>query len=123
MADGVVAERDIVAVGDQDFVSLGDGERDEVIRLALERFGSLDGNGGDHALHVERADGSLARDGVTDAVSRLRNRSGSNYIGGAPRDCWRCLGHTGSFIRTTGRRGRRRQAARKTLLDPAQRQS
>ncbi len=53
MADGVVAERDIVPVRDQGLVALAHRQRDEVIRLALERGRNLRGNRGDHPFQVK----------------------------------------------------------------------
>ena len=53
MADRIVAERHVVAVGDYRLVALAHGERDEVVRLAIERGRDARGDGGDHAFEVE----------------------------------------------------------------------
>lgn len=71
MADGVVAEGDVVAIGDNGFVSLGDGERDKIVSLAGKRGGDGHRDGGDHAFEVVFGDGDLSGTRVADAVGRL----------------------------------------------------
>ena len=57
MADGAVGKLNIVAVGNHGLVAQVQGERDEVVGLAVERRRNGAGHGGDHALQV--ADGGL----------------------------------------------------------------
>ncbi len=55
MADGVVAEGNVVAVGDHGFVALVHRERDKVISLALQSGRSRVRDGGDHSLQIRSA--------------------------------------------------------------------
>ena len=71
MANRVVAERNVVAVGNHRLFALGHGERHEVVRLAAERGGHRHGHRRDHALEVVVGNGNLARAGVADAIWRL----------------------------------------------------
>lgn len=71
MAHGVITEGDVVAVGDDGFVSLGDGKRDEIVGLTGERGGDGHGDGGDHAFEIVFGDGDLSGTRVADAVGRL----------------------------------------------------
>ena len=54
MADGVVAEGNVVAVGDHGVVALVHRERDEVIGLALQGRGGGVRDGGDHSFQIGR---------------------------------------------------------------------
>ena len=89
---GIVAERHVVAVGDDRFVTLAHRERDEVVSFALERRRNFCGNGCNHALQVQRIDRNLAGDGVANSVLRLGNRrepddsAGLRVIAGAAWD-------------------------------------
>src|SRR3974377_274501 len=93
MADGVIAERNVVAVGDERLVALAYCQRDEVISFAFESGRDAGRNGSDHAFEVERVDCDFTGTGVTDTVRGLRYRSLPNHIGGITRDRWSGLGH------------------------------
>jgi hypothetical protein len=97
MADGIVAEADVVAIGDHGLVTLADRERDEVVRFALQSCGDTDGNGSNHALEVERVERDFARTGIADSVGRLRDRREANDFGRTTRDCGRGLRHPALF--------------------------
>ena len=71
MAHRVVAERDVVAVGNQRLVVLAYGQGDEVIRLAFQRRCDPRRDSGDHPLQIKRVDRDLAGRGVTNTVGRL----------------------------------------------------
>ena len=75
MADGVVAEGNVVAVGDHGVVALVHRERHKVISLALQSSGSGVGDGGDHSFQIRGGHGDLAGDGITDSIGRLRDGS------------------------------------------------
>jgi hypothetical protein len=94
MADRIVAQRDVVTVGDDRLFSLIHGERDEVISLALERGGDAPGHGRDHALQVKGVHRDFAAHGIADSVGRLRNWCCPNDFSGAPRNSGRCLRHS-----------------------------
>ncbi|MGO9087085.1 MAG: hypothetical protein ACLQBK_17840 [Candidatus Sulfotelmatobacter sp.] len=98
MADGIIAEGNVVTVGDQGFVALAHGERNEVIGVAFECGRDTRGNGGDHSLQIERVHRDLARHGVADPIGRLGNRRQPDHFRGAPRDCWGCLRHASYLI-------------------------
>src|SRR5579885_504115 len=102
MANGVIAKGDVVAVGDQRLVAVTHCKRYEVIGFAIERGRNAGGNGGDHALEIERIDGDFSRGGIADAVGRLGNGSEPNYVGGAASDSWSCLRH--ARVHSTQRR-------------------
>src|SRR5579862_5050827 len=105
MADGVVAQCDVVAVGDQRVVALAHRERDEIIGLAFERRGDPGRYGRDHAFEIERVDGNLSGAGVADSVGCLRDRSEPNHFGGAARDSWGCLRHSAFILHIEQERG------------------
>ena len=84
VADGVVAQLHVIAVGDHRVFALAHGQRDEVIRVAVKGPGGRFGNGGDHALKIGIGDGDLARNGITNAIGRLRNRE---FCEPLPREC------------------------------------
>ena len=86
MANGVVAERHIVAVGDHGFLALAYGQRDEVVGLALENGRHFRWNRCDHALQIKRVDRDLASDGIADAVRCLGNGREPYNFGGTARD-------------------------------------
>ncbi len=102
MADGAVAERDVVALGDHDLLILNHRERHEVVSLALEGGGDGNRHGGHHALEVGGAERDLAQAGVTDAVGRLRYGSAANRLGGRQRDGIGGFGHSGHFTEALG---------------------
>ena len=108
MADRVVAERDVVAVGDHGFFSLTHGQRDEVVGLAFQRGRDLRRHGGDHALEIERVDRDFAGHGVADSVGRLRdgrepnNFGGLRVIAGAACDIPALILHTAGWRTQTG---------------------
>src|SRR5579872_1374301 len=104
MANGVVAEGDVVAVGDESLLALTHGKRYEVIGFSIEGGRDARGNGGDHPFEIEGIDGDFAGRGVADAVGRLRNRGEPNNVGGAASDSWSCLRHA-RFHSTQCRRG------------------
>src|SRR5579871_6716302 len=108
MANGVVAKRDVIAVGDNGLISLAHGERDEVICLAFKCAGDFGWNGRDHALEIERIDGDLAGRGIADAVRRLGNGREPDDLGGAARDGWGCLRHSTYSTHSGCRRAARR---------------
>ena len=95
MANGVIAEGHIVAVGDDGFVALGHGERHEIIRLAAEGGGDGHGDGGNHALEIIAGNGDLAGAGVADAIWRLGNRTALHDLRGAAGDRGGGLRHDG----------------------------
>ena len=71
MANRIVAERNVVAVGNYGVFALGHGERHEVVRLAAERGSDRHGHRGGHALEIVVGNGNLARAGIADAIRRL----------------------------------------------------
>ena len=71
MANRVVAERNVVAIGDHGLIALGHGERHEIIRLAIERDRHRHGHGGNHALEIVVGDSNLSRAGIADPIRRL----------------------------------------------------
>src|SRR5215469_1325785 len=97
MADRIVAESDVVPIGDQRVIALADCERDEVVSLAFEGGSDAGRNGRDHALEVKRIHRNLAGAGVADAVRSLRNGSVPNHLGGATRYSGGCLRHYSLF--------------------------
>ena len=70
MADGVIAERDIVAVGDDGLLALAHRERHEIVRLARERGGDRVGTAATMRSRSLSDSGDLP-DGITDAVGCL----------------------------------------------------
>ena len=83
MANRAVAEGNVVAVGDDGLVSLIDGERDEVIRLAIKRRSDRLGDDGDHAFDISAGNIHFAGNGVTDSVRSLRTGvSRTTSVGG-----------------------------------------
>lgn len=98
MANRIVAECDIVTVGNHRIFALAYRERHKVVRVAFQRGRSLGRNCGDHALQIERVHGGLARHRIADPVRRLGDRRLPNHFRGAPRNRWGCLRHTVSFI-------------------------
>jgi hypothetical protein len=74
MANGVVAEGHIIAIGDDGLVTLGYGEGYEVVRFAGECGGHRHGDRGDHAFEIVVGDGDFTGAGIADAVRGLRNR-------------------------------------------------
>ena len=71
MANCVVAERNVVAVGNHGLIALGYGERHEVVRFAAERGGHRHWHRGNHAVEIVVGNRDFARAGITDAVRRL----------------------------------------------------
>ncbi len=71
MANRIVAEGNVVAVGNYGVLALGHGERHEVVRLTAQRGGDRHWHRGNHAVEIVLSNGNLARAGVTDAIGRL----------------------------------------------------
>jgi len=71
MANRVVAERNVVAVGNHRLFPLGHGEGHKVVSLAAERSGHRHWHCGGHALEIVVGNGDLARAGIADAIRRL----------------------------------------------------
>ena len=97
MADCVVAEGYVIAVGDKGLIAVTDRQGNEVVSLAFQCRSDAGRNGGDHAVEVEGVDRDLAQAGVTDAIGSLRNRGLPDYFARATSDCWSCLGHPALF--------------------------
>ncbi len=97
MADRVIAERDVIAVGNDGLFSLADGERNEVVGFAFQRVRDFSGHGGDHALEIEGVDRDLSRHGIADSVGCLRDRREPDYFGGTARDGRGRLRHSALF--------------------------
>src|SRR5208282_2086123 len=83
MANGIVTESNVVTIGNDGFVALGNGERDEVIRFAGEGGGYRAGDGRDHALEIVVGNGDFTRAGIADSVGGLRNRVALHDFRGA----------------------------------------
>jgi len=71
MANRVVAERNVVAVGNHGLIALGHGERHEVVRLAAERGRHRQLAPLQSCVEVVVGNGNFARAGVADAIRRL----------------------------------------------------
>src|ERR1700693_4669033 len=97
MADGVVAERDVVAVGDVSLLALRNSEWHKVVRLAFERGGNFGWDCRNHTLQVKRVHGNFSGGGVANAVHRLRNGRETDDFGGAARNRRGCLRHAALF--------------------------
>ena len=82
VANGILAQRDIVAVGNQRLLALADGERNEVVSLAGERGRGGARDSGNHPVQIVLGNGDFPGTGVTNTVGRLRNRGGSNDVRG-----------------------------------------
>ena len=93
MADRVVAQRHVVAVGDHSFVALVHGQRDKVVSLALQRGRGGIRHGGHHALQVGLRDGDLSRSGVADSIRSLRDGGQSDDLRRGARNRRCCLRH------------------------------
>src|ERR1700692_5144230 len=74
MADRIIAKRYVVAIRNYRLVALRNGERNEVVRLAIERRGHRAGNSGDHAVKIRLSNRNFARARIADAIWRLCNR-------------------------------------------------
>ena len=94
MANRVVAERDVVAIGDHGVLALIHRERHKVVGLALQSGGSGVGDGSDHSLQIRSRDGDLADDGVADAIGRLRDGTLANDLVRRTRNCGCSLRHS-----------------------------
>ena len=97
MADGIVAERHVIAIGDNCFITLADGQRNKVIRLALKPGRDFFWNCGDHSLQVERVDRDFPREGITDSVGSLGNGRQPDDFGRTARNGWCGLRHAELF--------------------------
>ena len=75
MAHRVVAEPDVVAIGDHGVLALVHGERNEVISFAPQSSGSGIRNGSDHSFQIRGRAQSPRRDGIANSIGRLRDRS------------------------------------------------
>jgi len=95
VADGVVAQRDVVALGDERLITLADGEWHEVVGLALERSRDRARYGCDHAVEIGFGKRDLAAVRVANAIGRLRDGGLADNFRRGPRQCGRCLRHIG----------------------------
>ena len=93
MANRIVAERNVVAVGDYGILALIHRERHKIKSLVVQGGGSGVGDGSDHSLQIGGRDRDLARDGVADAIGGLRHRSLPNHLLRRTRDCGCSLRH------------------------------
>src|ERR1700676_1312004 len=75
VANGVIAQRHVITVGDYRFVSLRHRKRHKVVRLATERRGDGGGHSGDHAIEISLRDRDFTGARVADAIWRLGNRT------------------------------------------------
>src|SRR5580692_10390694 len=94
MANRIVAEPNVVAIGDHGVLALIHRERNEVIGLALQSGGSSVGDSRDHSLQIRGCHGDLADDGVADAIRRLRDRTLANHLVRRSRNCGCSLRHS-----------------------------
>src|SRR5579884_2784190 len=97
MTNRVVAQRQIVTIGDDRLVSLTDGERNGVVGFPLQGAGNRARDGGDHALQVGGASREFTHDGVTNSIRRLRYRGLPNDVRRRARDGVSSLGHSHYF--------------------------
>ncbi len=98
MANCVVAERHVVAVGDHGLIPLAHGQRDKVVRLAFQRCRDFGRHGGNHALQIERIHSSLTGHGIANPVCRLGDRGLPDHLRRTACNCWCRLRHALPFI-------------------------
>jgi hypothetical protein len=80
MTDRIVAEGDIIPVSDNGLIALIHGERNEIVSLVMQSSSRCIRNGGHHAIEISSGNGNFARDGIADAIRRLRNRGLANHL-------------------------------------------
>ena len=89
MANRIVAKRNVIAIGDHGVLALIHGQRYKIISFSLQSSGGGVGDGRDHPLQIRGSYRDFARDGVADAIGRLRDRRLPNNFLRRTRD-WGC---------------------------------
>src|SRR5208283_2661834 len=93
MANGAVAELDVVGGGDEVFAGVGDGEGHEVVGSMAKGLRERGGNGADEALEIGVGDAGLSPGGVADAVGGLLGGHLRSDLAGVPQLNLRTAGH------------------------------
>src|SRR5207245_2586000 len=78
MAHSVIAEGNIVAVGNQGFLPLANRQRNKIIGLALQRGRGSARHGRNHSLQVGFGDRDLTGNRIADTIWRLRDGRPAN---------------------------------------------
>ena len=80
MANRLVAQGTVIALGNQRFISVAHRERNKIICFAVQCSGDAAGHGGDHFFQFTGRQGKLAGSGITDAVGRLVHTGGADDL-------------------------------------------
>src|SRR5215470_15486862 len=82
MANGVIAEGNVVAIGNNGLIALVHRERNKVIGLAVESTGNGCRHSRNHPLELGRRHTHFAGNRIADAIRGLRDRRLANDVSG-----------------------------------------